>query len=119
MAVDLTQVLTAAGVGAVVVEAIRSVFQRKKMRADEASVISSAAVSLLQPLEKRIHELEDELDKTKLDLMAVTSEWNHTKRELREARTEVRALRAEAASGREEIRRGPHYYDTQEEEDKA
>lgn len=83
---EVLQLLVALGVGAVVTELLRSVLQRKHMNADAAKVITDAATSLLQPLQHRVRELEDEIVRTRSELEA--------------ARAEVRALRIGLADDR-------------------
>lgn len=82
---DVTEVLLAAGVGGIFVEAIRAFRQRKKMGAEYADVIASSAIKLLQPLEARIKSLEDELVSTKKRL-------TNTEAQLRNVREENRKL---------------------------
>lgn len=62
---DIVGWLLALGVGGILVEIIRSFFQRKNLHADYADVIAKSAMMLLEPLEKRIKELEAELVKVK------------------------------------------------------
>jgi hypothetical protein len=71
---NITQILLSGGVGAIVVEGIRAITQRKKMGADYAETISKSAVSLLDPLEKRIKELEYELRDCHNELSAARQE---------------------------------------------
>lgn len=65
--INAVQLLLSGGVGAIIVEAIRALSQRKKIDADYAETISQSAIGLLKPLEARIKELEDELAKTKAE----------------------------------------------------
>lgn len=51
--------LLTGGVGVAVIQAVR---ERRKLRADAAGVLSAAAVALVAPLEKRITELQRDLD---------------------------------------------------------
>lgn len=98
---QILQLLTALGVGAVLVEIVRSFFQRKNMGADYASVISSSAVSLLAPLNQQIEELRTEVNAAKNEVANLTGELSAAladaahERELRlVAETEVARLRA-------------------------
>lgn len=54
----------ALGLGGVIVEAVRSFFQRRNMGANYAEVISRSAVGLLAPLESRVEDLEAKLGKS-------------------------------------------------------
>jgi molecular chaperone GrpE (heat shock protein) len=75
---NLTQLLLAGGLGGLVIEAFRAVVQRKKMGADYAEVISQSAINLLNPLERRIKELESELAATQQELAdcrAESEQW--------------------------------------------
>lgn len=90
----LIEWLVVLGLGGVLVETVRSLFMRKKMGADYATAISGAAISLLEPLEHRIHQLEQELDQTrmqltrvKLDLVDAMEEAEHWKKEAQKERT--------------------------------
>lgn len=73
------QWVVAIGLGAIVAELIRSGFQRRKMSADAAKIITDAATSLLGPLQSRVRDLETEIEVTRKELEA--------------ARLEVSALR--------------------------
>ena len=86
---DLLGYLTTFGLGAVVLEIVRSAFQRRKMGADTAEVISRSALALLAPLEKRIEDLTHELEEARTELAT-------TRQELGEAREEIRTLRVDA-----------------------
>lgn len=89
---EITEILLAAGVGGIIVEAIRGLRQRKKMGADYADVIASSAIKLLEPLEERVQEMRTELDKTKLELKDAKRELTAARAELRTARGEIRKL---------------------------
>jgi hypothetical protein len=95
------QLLTALGLGAVIVEAVRSFTQRKKMGADYADVISASAVRLLDPLENRIQDLEQQVIEAKTEL----GEAVDALRQERQKREEERVLREEERRLREEERR--------------
>lgn len=90
----------ALGVGGVVLELVRSFFQRRKMGADYAEVISRSAVGLLAPLEERVHDLETKLGKSETrcrvlheQLAESEGRANALTRNLGECRLEVHALR--------------------------
>lgn len=86
MTAGVLQWVVALGVGAIVAEVIRSGFQRRKMSADAAKVITDAATVLLGPLQVRIKDLEVEVEATR--------------RELKDARAEVQFLREVTADYR-------------------
>lgn len=86
----------ALGVGAVLAELVRSGFQRRKMSADAAKVITDAATVLLGPLHDRVHELEGEIQATRQEL-------NQARRELDGARTQVQALTRELEGARADL----------------
>lgn len=58
---DIIGFLVAAGLGAILLEIVRSFLQRRQMGADAAKVITEAATTLLIPLQARIVELETKL----------------------------------------------------------
>lgn len=90
----------AAGLGAILLEVVRSVLQRKKMGADAAKVNVDTAISLLGPLQKEIQRLQGEVTVAREETAAAKREGAEcrreltmTKAELSEARREVRHLR--------------------------
>jgi predicted nucleic acid-binding Zn-ribbon protein len=85
-ATAVLSLLTALGLGAVLVEIVRSFFQRKNMGADYASVISSSAVSLLEPLNKQIADLKKEVEEAKTQAHAATVALREVQEELRTER---------------------------------
>jgi peptidoglycan hydrolase CwlO-like protein len=90
---SVLSLLTALGLGAIIVEAIRSVSQRKKMGADYADVISSSAVRLLAPLENRIKELEAQVADIKGELDNAVTELRQERHLREDAEREIIELR--------------------------
>ena len=78
------QWLLAVGVGGLLVELIRGLFQRKKMGADYADVISNSAVRLLKPLEERIAELEQQVRDARAELVLAYTEIHELRQRLHE-----------------------------------
>ena len=90
---DVLQWVVGVGVGAILVELIRSFVQRKKMGADAAKVITDAATVLLEPLQRRVRELEEEVDKTRKQLTEAREEVAEATEALQAAHREVVRLR--------------------------
>jgi chromosome segregation ATPase len=104
-------VLTAAGIGGIVVEVVRAVLHRRGMDANTAKEMSEAAALLVSPLKDRVVELESELSATE-------KQAGELDRELKEATAtvvtlttqvvnltnELMACRAELAELRRELR---------------
>lgn len=95
----------ALGLGGVIVELVRSFFQRRNMGANYAEVISRSAVGLLAPLEKRTEELEAKLGKSETRCRALHRQLKDSEhradrlsRHLAEALAEVAILRQQVAS---------------------
>lgn len=63
MNVAVGQLLVGGSVGAVLVALINFVSSRRKLGADAAAVLSKAAAALVSPLQERIHDLENDLDR--------------------------------------------------------
>jgi hypothetical protein len=101
--------LVGLGAGAILVEALRSFVQRKKMGADYADVISASAVRLLAPLEARIKDLESKVLTLESDLNEARKALNHA---VEDANHE-RALRIAAEQMLQRFRdeEGLHYSD--------
>lgn len=90
----------AAGLGAILLEVVRSIVQRKKMGADAAKTNTETAISLLGPLRSEIERLQGEIRSAREETAAAKQEGAAcrqelmmTKAELSEARREVRHLR--------------------------
>lgn len=90
----------AAGLGAILLEVVRSVLQRKKMGADAAQTNTETAISLLGPLRQEIERLQgevatarEETAAAKREGAACRQELTITKAELSDTRREVRHLR--------------------------
>lgn len=94
---QVIEYLTLLGIGGVFVEFVRAMFLRKKMGADYADIISASAVRLLDPLERRIRELEGELEATKKELVEARKEAHALREENRAERMSIVA-RQETAS---------------------
>ena len=82
----------ALGVGAIVNEIIRSMFQRKKMDADAAASITNAAktitdsaTSLLNPLHDEIAGLRRQVEELTAELAATRTELSHLRDRVRDA----------------------------------
>lgn len=58
----IADLLIGAGAGSIIVAVVNAFINRRKLGADTASVLSKAAIDLVQPLRDRIHELEAEVD---------------------------------------------------------
>lgn len=58
----VADLLIGAGAGSIIVAIVNALINRRKLGADTASVLSKAAIELVQPLRDRIHELEAEVD---------------------------------------------------------
>jgi uncharacterized protein HemX len=91
--INVVEWVIALGVGAIVAELIRSTFQRRKMGADAAKVITEAATTLLGPLQQRVKDLEGIIEETRKELDAARHQVLLATSELIEARREVRELR--------------------------
>jgi peptidoglycan hydrolase CwlO-like protein len=63
MNVAIGQLLVGGSVGAILAALINLVANRRKLGADAAAVLSKAAAALVSPLQERIHELENDLDR--------------------------------------------------------
>lgn len=92
--------VAAFGGGAVLVETVKSLFQRGKMDADAAKTITDAATQLLAPLQARVEELEEDVTtlREKLsgaqdDLAEARAQLRDTLRQLQSATWELEQLR--------------------------
>lgn len=90
----LLEWVIALGVGAILAEVVRSAFQRRKMGADAAKIITEAATSLLGPLRSRIAELEALVLETRHELESARQEVVLASADLAKARREISDLRA-------------------------
>lgn len=80
----------AAGVGAILLEIVRSLFQRKKMDASAAKSIADTTVVLLEPLKAEIKRLTAEVLTTRQELTLTKLELSAARREVRQLRERVR-----------------------------
>jgi hypothetical protein len=87
---DVLAWVVALGAGAILAEVVRSGFQRRKMGADAAKVITDAATALLGPLQSRVLELETVVAETRRELMAARQQVAMLTAELEAARGEIR-----------------------------
>jgi predicted nucleic acid-binding Zn-ribbon protein len=99
--------LTAMGVGAVLLETVRAVFTRKKMSADTAKILVEAANTLVEPLREEVQTLRIETKKLKDERDTLEHELSETlematslRQELQMARSEIGLLREALADGR-------------------
>lgn len=90
---NIITVLTASGMGAIIIEIIRAIRQRKKMGADYADVISSAAVRLLTSLEKRTEDLEAEVHKVTTERREIQDRYYNTERHMAGVAQELAACK--------------------------
>jgi peptidoglycan hydrolase CwlO-like protein len=109
---QITGYIVAIGLGAILVEIIRSFVQRKQMGANAAKTITEAATTLLAPLQARVKELEatvaltqTQLTKTQERLAEAQSRLNEahnrldsTLSRLEDATRELEHLRARVAA---------------------
>lgn len=107
--VQWVNLLLGGGVGAIIIESIRAVRQRRKMDADAAHILTETATSLLGPLRDRIRELEEQVRAAKIDhadqMLAAKKEADALKRELFDARIELAEARTSVRELREEVQR--------------
>jgi chromosome segregation ATPase len=66
--------------------------EKRKMNADAESAISGAAVSLIEPLQKRIEELEAAREKDRTKMTSMESRISVLECEVREERSEKEAI---------------------------
>jgi outer membrane murein-binding lipoprotein Lpp len=71
---DLGALLLGGGGGTVLYAVVNAILTRRKLGADTAQVLSKAAIDLVDPLSKRIHELEREVDELRRKVRATTAE---------------------------------------------
>lgn len=99
---EVLKIFLALGVGGLLVQLVRSGFERKKMSADATKTMVEAATTLLTPLNERVQHLEAELKATKEELRMTGNRCDRTEGELRKtqeelARTEAKLERAHKA----------------------
>lgn len=137
---DIVQFVAAGGVGIVIAEFVRGFIHRKGMNADTAKTITDAAITLVDPLQKRVVELEGELRSAEqhagqldIDLkdatatvvaltrevVALTGQVQELTRELRKAHEDTAAALREVLDLKRELGRngGPHASSDQPAED--
>lgn len=85
--------LVALGVGGLIIEIIRGIFQRKRMGGDYADRMASAASALVDPLRRRVQEADDEVSDLRRRLRLAENEVEMLRSELADARHEVEMLR--------------------------
>jgi chromosome segregation ATPase len=109
-------ILTAAGIGGIVVEVVRAILHRRGMDASTAKEMSEAAVLLVSPLKDRVSELESELTATEAraseldkDLKEATATVVTLTTQIVNLTNELMACRSELAELRREL--GPHHTD--------
>lgn len=81
----------AAGLGAILLEVVRSLFQRKKMDASAAKSITDSTLMLLDPLKAEIKRLQGEVTTTRRELTMTKAELSAARREVRQLRDRVKA----------------------------
>lgn len=101
---DVVQLLAMAGVGGVSVEVVRSVMQRRKMGADYADVIARSATSLLEPLAKRVGELEMALSAERTKVVELTEAQEVARHKALDLTTALEAAQSEVKALRREIK---------------
>lgn len=87
------QLLLALGVGALLVEVARGLFQRRKMNADVATRLTNTSLLLLRPLEKRVHAADEEAERLRVALTRAHTELEAMRQELRACRRMIAKLR--------------------------
>jgi chromosome segregation ATPase len=92
---DIVNAVVLLSSGGFAVEVIRGFFQKRKMGADYADVISASAVRLLKPLEDQIDDLQSRLRQTQKELTQTNRELTLCKVELRHAKEEAHELRTQ------------------------
>jgi chromosome segregation ATPase len=106
-------VLTAAGIGGIVVETARAFWHRRGMDANAAKTVTEAAVGLVAPLQKRISELETDLTASERHASDLDTDLKHATAKVIDLMGEVEKLMAELTACRAELRAmrhdmGPH-----------
>ena len=91
----------ALGVGGLIIEIIRGIFQRRRMGGDYADRMASAASALVDPLRRRVQEADDEVSDLRRRLRLAENEVEMLRSELADARHEVEMLRDLLADARE------------------
>lgn len=87
--------VVALGLGAVLVETVRAIVNRRKLGADYADVISKAAVGLLEPLQERIKELEEQVEVLEIKLYSANTALEAAKDDLAIATTELTVAKSD------------------------
>ena len=92
--------LTGGGL-AILLDALRAFINRKKLAkdtdkagADAASVVTAAALTLVQPLQDRIHELTSEVDELRAQVKETTAELSAARAANQAKDVELEQLRA-------------------------
>lgn len=85
--------LVSGGIGALLVEVARGIFQRRNMSANYAQTISQSAMTLLVPLRERVTELETDLDDQERRAKEAAERADALAAQLQGALAEVEALR--------------------------
>lgn len=88
--------------GGLLVELVRGLWQRRKMGADAALVVSRSAVILLEPLAKRVEAAEAEVASLRSELAEAARECAELRTALHDAQGEVEVLRDTIGTGPEE-----------------
>jgi len=103
---EIGGLFAAAGGGAILVETIKALFQRGKMDADAAKVITDAATTLLLPLQKRAEELEEDVKELRAQLADAQTALRDTMRQLQSANWELEQLRRRVQRHSDALDRG-------------
>lgn len=82
--------VVALGLGAVVVEILRAIFQRQKVKGDTAAILSAAARELVEPLH---HELARERQEHAANMVIERDKIQQLRIELDAALVDMRTLR--------------------------
>ncbi|MBW8792155.1 MAG: hypothetical protein JF597_00690 [Streptomyces sp.] len=69
-------------------------FQRRKIRAETADVLTDTALTLVQPLQQRVKELEGEARNTRLEVRAAHDDARYLRDELGDVLAMLRRWRA-------------------------
>lgn len=89
----IVTLLVSGGIGALLVEVARGIFQRRNMNANYAQTISQSAMTLLVPLRERVTELETDLDDQERRAKEAAERADALAAQLRAALAEVETLR--------------------------
>jgi uncharacterized protein YlxW (UPF0749 family) len=91
--VNVGEILLGVGIGSIVVAIINFFSQRKKLSADAASVISKAATDLVAPLSARIDDLNERLERAKVQAQELTEQLESCRRSMARKDRELERLR--------------------------